>query len=240
MAKGGDMTRALGLGLCLALAPCLSASAQILSGSGTATIDGVIEAAEWAGADAPIFIVDVPGGDIAGASLSVMNDATNLYLGLIVVYKVDLIDLSVYFDASGDGDTHTAGDDSIGFTTVTNAVRDNFNTAGSSFFDTSDGGTLDVVGATSTTSIATHIEISHPLDGGDTGHDLAVGPGELLPFYAMVRLFPCCTDSFYPGPVAGIEAQIQIVPEATSGSAVALAALAGLARARRRRISLGD
>lgn len=227
--------------LLLALAWLIAApaSAQILSGSGTAVIDGVIDSEEWAGADAPIFIVDLPGGDIAGAALHVMNDATNLYLGLVVVYKDDLIDLSVYFDANDDGNAGGAGDDAIGFTTVSNLARDNYFTGTSGLFDTSDGGTLDVVGATSTTSIATQIEISHPLDGGDAGHDIAVGPGDLLGFYAMIRLFPCCTDSFYPGPVGGIDAQIQIVPEATSGSAAALAVL-GFALARRRGIARGE
>jgi hypothetical protein len=233
-------TRIQTLLLALAWTIAAPASAQILSGSGTATIDGVIDNEEWAGADAPIFVVDLPGGDIAGASLKVMNDATNLYLGLVVVYKDDLIDLSVYFDANDDGNAGGAGDDLIGFTTTSGAVRDLFFTAGSSSFDTTDGGTLDVVGATSTTSIATQIEISHPLDGGDAGHDIAVGPGDLLGFYAMIRLFPCCTDSFYPGPVGGIDAQIEIVPEPASGSAVALATLFGFARARRRGISRGE
>ncbi len=162
-----------------------------------------------------------------------MNDATNLYLGFVVIYKDDLIDVSVNFDASGDGETLTVGDDAIGFTTTSSAVRDNYVAMGTAPFDTSDGGTLDVVGAWSTTSIATQIELSHPLRG-DAGHDIDVGPDDLLAFFATIRLFPCCTDSFSPGPVGGIEAQIQIVPEAMSGSAAALAALLGCARSRRR------
>jgi hypothetical protein len=214
------------------------ASAQTLSGSGTATIDGVIENAEWVDAGTALFLVDEPGGDSALAGIFVMNDATNLYLAFTVGYKEDLIDVSVQFDASGDGETLTAGDDAIGFTTTSGAVRDLYY-ASSPDFDTNYGGTLDVVGATSTTEFTTQIEISHPLDGEDAGHDIAVGPGELLPFYATIRLFPCCTDSFYPGPVAGIEAQIQIAPEA-SGSAAALAALLGCARARRRPTSQGE
>lgn len=213
------------------------ASAQILSGTGTAVIDGVIDNQEWADADAPIFLVDLPGGGIAGAAFYVMNDTTHLYLGFVILYLEDLIDVSISFDASGDGQTGTVGDDSIGFATMTNAIRDNFVGPSTSDFDTNDGGTLDVVAATSTTTVSTYIELSHPLRSGDTGHDIDVEPGDLLPFYAQIRLFPCCTDSFYPGPVAGIEAQIQIVPEAASGSAAALAVLFGLARARRRGIA---
>lgn len=210
------------------------AFAQTLSGHGTAVIDGVIDNAEWADADAPIFLVNRPGGGSPiGAALYVMNDATNLYLGFVILYLDDLIDVSLAFDASGDGQTGTVGDDSIGFATMTNAVRDNFVGPSTADFDTNGGGTLDVVAATSTTTVSTYIEMSHPLRSGDTGHDIDVGPGDLLAFYAQIRLFPCCTDSFYPGPVAGIEAQIQIVPEATSGSAAALVVLFGFARSRR-------
>ncbi len=219
--------------LALACTITAPASAQILSGSGTAVIDGVIDHSEWSDADAPIFLVDLPGGGTAAAALYVMNDAANLYFGFAIVYNDDLIDVSLSFDATGDGETGGTGDDAIGFATVSEAVRDNFRTVSSGLFDTDDGGTLDVVGATTATATATYIELSHPLDSGDAGHDIAVGPGELLPFYATLRLFPCCTDTFYPGPVAGIEAQILIAPEATSGSAAAFAALFAMHRRRK-------
>ncbi len=208
------------------------ASAQILSGTGTAVIDGVIDNQEWADADAPLFLLNLPGGDTTAAALYVMNDATNLYLGFVVLYLDDLIDVGVFFDASGDGEAPTVGDDTIGFTTTSGAVRDGYFETGLSPFDTSDGGTLDVVGASSTTSVSTQIEISHPLRSGDTGHDIDVGPDDLLAFYAQVRLFPCCTDSFYPGPVGGVEAQIQIVPESSASLLAALAMLIGIARYR--------
>ncbi len=51
--------------LALAWMIAAPASSQILSGSGTAVIDGVIDNEEWADADAPIFLVDLPGGGIA-------------------------------------------------------------------------------------------------------------------------------------------------------------------------------
>lgn len=230
--------------LLLALAWMIAApaSAQILSGSGTAVIDGVIDSEEWADADAPIFLVDLPGGDVAGAALYVMNDATNLYLGLAVVYAGGAVDLSVELDASGDGATVGAGDDAIGYSTGSGIARDNFRTGISAPFDTSGGGTLDVVGDHSTSASATWIEIAHPLSGSDTAHDIDVGGGDFLPFYVRIGLSgePDDAISFYPGPAAGIEAQIQIVPEATSGSAAALAALLGCARSRRRGISRGS
>jgi hypothetical protein len=225
--------------LALAWTIAAPASAQTLSGYGTAVIDGVIENQEWVDAGAALFLVNEPGGESALAGIYVMNDATNLYVGFTIGYKEDLIDASLQFDASGDGETLTAGDDAIGFTTTSGVVRDLYY-GSSPDFDTNQGGTLDVVGATSTTELTTQIEISHPLDGSDAVHDIAVAPGELLPFYATIRLFPCCTDSFYPGPAAGIEAQIQIAPEATSGAAAALAGLLGLARARRHRSSRND
>lgn len=219
------------IALALACAIAAPASAQTLSGHGTAVIDGVIDNQEWADADAPLFLVDLPGGGTAAAAIYVMNDATNLYLGFVILYLEDLIDVGISFDASGDGETGTVGDDSIGFATMTNAVRDNFVGPSTADFDTNDGGTLDVVAATSTTTVSTYIELSHPLRGGDTSHDIDVEPGDILPFYAQIRLFPCCTDTFYPGPAAGIEAQIQIVPE-PGAAALALGALLGIASLR--------
>lgn len=215
--------------ICLALvmtfAVASPGAALILSGTGTAVIDGVIDNVEWAGADAPIFQIDKPGGGTVNGSLFVMNDATNLYIALVVVYLDGGIDLSVEFDASGDGETLGAGDDDIGFNTSSGTARDGYRTASTAPSDTSGGGTLDVIGAWSTTAVSTYIEISHPLDSGDVGHDIAVGPSELLPFFAQIRLAPGSVDTFYPGPSAGIEAQIEIVPEPGAGASAALALL---------------
>jgi hypothetical protein len=204
-------------------------------------IDGVIDNAEWADAAAPLFLVDVPGGGTTQAAFYVMNDATNLYIGLVVVYLDSGIDLSVSFDASGDGDTLGSGDDGIGFYSGSGLPRDGYWTATTAPSDTSGGGTLDVVGASSTTAVSTYIEISHPLDSGDMGHDIAVGEDDLVAFFAQIRLFPGSVDSFYPGPVAGIEAQI-LVPEAEAGasSGLVMLVLCGLVRARTQRIDGGD
>lgn len=205
------------LGACAVAAP---ATAQVLSGTGTAVIDGVIDNQEWIDAAAPLFLVNTPGGT-EGAALYVMNDATNLYFGLVVVYLGGAVDLSVEFDASGDDETLTAGDDGIGCYSLNDAARDGYRTESMAPSDTSGGGSIDVACASSTTAVSTYIEMSHPLDSGD-GRDIAVGPGATLPFFASIRVFPGSHDTYYPGPGAGIEAQIEIVPEPTSAASAVL------------------
>lgn len=209
------------LGACVIAAP---APAQVLAGFGTAVIDGFIDNEEWIDAAAPLFLVDTPGGD-EGAALYVMNDATNLYFGLVVVYLDGAVDLSLEFDASGDGETLTADDDAIGCYSLNDAARDGYRTVSTAPSDVSGGGTIDVSCASSTTAVSTYIEMSHPLDSGD-GRDIAVGPGATLPFFASIRVFPGAHDTYYPGPGAGIEAQIEIVPEPTSAASAALVSVA--------------
>ncbi len=212
--------------LCLALVTALSiastAPAQILSGTGTAVIDGVIFNDEWADAAAPLFLVTVPGGGTVNGTLFVMNDATTLYIALSVVHLGDILDLGVFLDATGDGETLGAGDDAIGFT-ADGFARDSYYTGLLRSPDTSDGGALDVVGASSTTTNSTYIELSHPLDSGDAGHDIAVGPDDLVAFFARISFITDGATTFYPGPDSGIEAQIQIAPDPEASASAALA-----------------
>lgn len=212
------------LGACAFAAP---AFAQALSGTGTAVIDGVIDNQEWIDAAAPLFLADTPGG-METAALYVMNDATNLYFGLVIVYLGGAVDLSVEFDASGDDETLTAGDDGIGCYSLNDAARDGYRTESMAPSDTSGGGSIDVACASSTTAVSTYIEMSHPLDSGD-GRDIAVGPGAVLPFFASIRVFPGAHDTHYPGPAAGIEAQIEIVPEPGTAATGVLSLLSLLA-----------
>ena len=227
------MKRALAA-LALAVGAAPPSPAQTLSGFGTAVIDGFIGNDEWASASAPLFLVDTPGGTEGGA-LYVMNDATNLYVGLVVVYLGGAVDLSVELDASGDDETLTAGDDAIGCYSLNDAARDVYRIESSAPSDASGGGTVDVSCASATTAVSTYIEMSHPLDSGD-GRDIAVGLGALLPFFASIRVFPGSHDSYYPGPAAGIEAQIEIVPEVGFAASAAFACLSLWSlRLRRRR-----
>jgi hypothetical protein len=54
-----------------------------LSGSGTASIDGVLSTAEWAGAGNVAFPLKLPGGATTTATLFIMNDTKNLYLAVL-------------------------------------------------------------------------------------------------------------------------------------------------------------
>lgn len=222
------------LALALGCALATPSPAQILSGSGTAVIDGVIDNTEWIDAAAPLFPVNTPGGTTPGG-LFVMNDATHLYLGLVVVYTDGIVDFGVEFDASGDQVLRGAGDDAIGLAS-NGSPRDAYRTVSTAPSDTSGGGTLDVVGAVHVGENSTTIELSHPLDGGDP-LDIAVAVDDLLRFGVRIAVFPGGYETHYPGPTPTESARIEIVPEPGSapGAAVAGIASALLARGRRRR-----
>src|ERR1044072_4406060 len=54
----------------------------VLSGSGTATIDGVFNTTEWAGAGTITFAANLPEGGTTPATLYVMNNQVNLFLAI--------------------------------------------------------------------------------------------------------------------------------------------------------------
>jgi len=229
------MTR-IGIALMLALAVAAPAGSQVIqSGWGTAVVDGVLDSGEWATAAQPALQLNLPGGGTGIGALFVMNDATTLYIGLVAAYTGPSADLTVQFDASGDGQTLTMGDDAIGCHSVFLTPRDQFRTALTAPNDNAPGynATIDVECDATKDGVSTYIEISHPLDSGD-GRDIAVEPLDLLPFYAQIRLQSGSVDTFFPGPAAGDEAVLAIAaPEPTGVSSVVLGALALVARRRR-------
>ncbi len=85
----------------------LAAQDEAMSGYGTATIDGTKASGEWDGAAMYEFDAVLPaasGGGTVPASLYVMNDAVNLYIGLEVF--LDAVDeglVDFYFDNNDDG-----------------------------------------------------------------------------------------------------------------------------------------
>jgi len=89
--------------------------AVVLSAWGTATIDGVIYAAEWANADALAFSTGP--GNIYVGTIYMMNDATNLYIGVTVngdgtIGSND--NVVFYFDNDNGGEaTLEVGDDFV-------------------------------------------------------------------------------------------------------------------------------
>src|SRR6266480_5218162 len=92
---------------------CLSGSAQasfsgtVLRGFGTATLDGAMGAGEWDAAGHVDFTVNrssAQGGGTVPATLYVMNDRANLYIGIKVLNAtVAASRAEVLFDNNDDG-----------------------------------------------------------------------------------------------------------------------------------------
>lgn len=182
----------------------------VLSGLGTASIDGILSTGEWDNADHIDFNVNVPEGGTTPGTVFVMNDATNLYLAIRFTRSV--VDpgntASFRFDNDHDGGLVVTGDDvilinpSIGF-------RDNVYWGeppcppGSmcSFFDTMVGGTNDGTGAFLNDGTSTVYEFSHPLDSADDTHDFSLVPGDTVGFCLFIRIIKTgSVDTHFPAP----------------------------------------
>ena len=190
-----------------------------LSGLGIATIDGESSEGEWTGAGRLDFDAHIPEGDPTPASLFVMNDATNLYLGLMIERSSlgGSTNPSFEFDNDNDG-TSEPGDDFFGTSVgVFQAAEflDGFRTpcdgaepgtAGCGGGDFSEGGTNDGMVAGSNDGSFTFVELSHPLDSADDLHDFSLGAGDSVGFFLLLGLFSLDpgegerADTYVPGP----------------------------------------
>lgn len=195
-----------------------------LSGLGTATIDGVLAPGEWDGAAASAFLANVPANDGGGttpATLLVMNDDANLYLG-VKVLRTQLntgdfgfgLDQAVFeFDNNHDEGPPEEGDDILVLTPGVNIL------GVSAFFDEvrttrppcpqgvglcgfldiqlDVPGTNDGAGAATNNGSFSFFEMSHPLDSGDDLNDFSLTPGSTVGFTLLVNLsslVPFCTS----------------------------------------------
>ncbi|HZT77299.1 MAG TPA: hypothetical protein VFA27_11615 [Vicinamibacterales bacterium] len=167
-----------------------------IGGSGTATLDGVMNPAEWSGAACRSFYASVPnpGGtglpDVAApAKVCAMNDVTNLYLG-VAISRPSLDPYNALeVEVDGDNDGMDAGDDTwIAIPSSDPALRDDYRRSCVDVFgnpilcvgsDTQSGGTNDGAYAIHNDGAATTYEVSHPLNSGDA-YDIAVCPGDRL------------------------------------------------------------
>ncbi len=166
------------------------------------TIDGQIEAGEWAASGQLLFSsTSNPPYDIEHRIL-VMNDEDNLYLAVL---RVDTTpgtghdSLTVNFDNQLDGVVGD-GDDRFGIwvdasSALPGTFNDWFYSGISPISDDGSqyGGTIDGAGAAGADENLIIFEFSHPLDSGDTGyldwqqtrtgqHDFALQPGDAVGF----------------------------------------------------------
>ena len=153
------------------------------------SVDGVLDGYEWSPATSVNFTITyLTGEPPKNGTLFVMNDATNLYLGVKIMdshlASGDVLDF--HFDNDNDG-IREDGDDVLGFDA--NFFDPNLLTRGfyDSFWrtdyglhghnlDYADGGSSDGVAAGAGDGYYNSFEFLHPLQSGDETHDFSLGP----------------------------------------------------------------
>jgi hypothetical protein len=198
----------------------------VLRGFGTATIDGVPAAGEWDPAGHVDFTVNrssSEGGGTVPATLFVMNDATNLYVGIRVQNAtVGLSTAEVLFDNDHNNSTTAEGEDDI-YVDANGNFLDGFVHQTSPGIwqvveDVDYGGTNDGDERDGNGAGYSFYEFSHPLDSADNAHDFSLTRptrfGFRLHFRHCPALGSCASTSSYP---SGQLAEIVIL----SGSRVA-------------------
>jgi hypothetical protein len=172
------------------------------------TIDGTITYGnEWSNAYLVSF--DLGGGYIG--TLYIMNDMTNIYMGLEItdaaLHANDLF--IVVFDSDHDAVGREDGDDNM-VLQGNDGVQDNFYTGGSLSGDTVAGGTVDVVGNAGSAGGVNFFELSHPFNSADDAHDLNIGFGSTVGFMFQYNDADTATLKQWPSALPATEADLTI------------------------------
>ncbi|MDX1441468.1 MAG: CFI-box-CTERM domain-containing protein [Nitrosopumilaceae archaeon] len=173
---------------------------EVLSGYGTATIDGERSLGEWDGA----HIIPVFGGKSDSSMLLVMNDEENLYFGLYVIDNLLTPDdqVGVMFDNSHNG-ILDVNDDSGGFI-GSGDVMDGHYDGAEWVTDTRFSG--DAAGKHDGTR--NFIEFSKPLKSGDE-NDFNLAVGDIVGFCLTYVRDGFATDTTQYGPSCRLVANDQ-------------------------------
>lgn len=175
----------------------------LLSGKGTATVDGQLSPGEWDGATSTPISVVVDGGTTPG-HLLVMNDGTNFYAAIAFARAAADFASSVAleFDADGSG-TVSVGDDfiilnpGVGFG---DGVRSTAPPCPSNALcaplDTDVGGSNDGAGAFQNDGRMSVYELRHPLNSGDP-HDFSLHSGSVIGMNLFIRVIPNNTAGIF-------------------------------------------
>lgn len=160
---------------------------------GAATVDGVVNAAEWSSASTQTFqMISAGGADPFTATLHVMNGGYYLYLGITInddefsthgqylaqgdVFRID-------FDNDHSGSLFALGDDALTIGALPPQFGDKYLYALPSAIrlDVQGNGTSDGVGFASRVGDLNHFELRHPLCSGDS-LDFCLHPTSILGF----------------------------------------------------------
>jgi uncharacterized repeat protein (TIGR01451 family) len=214
------------------------------SGSGSATIDGVLGATEWGGAACQSIYVWIPNATgapnaVTPATLCVMNDLTNLYISL--KFAQSAVEpgnsLGVEFDLDNDGVMEEGDDVFVVNPELSPAFVDDFRTltvGGCSggicgFRDVDHGGSNDGQAVFANDGSVSVYEVSKPLNSGDS-RDMAKCAGDTVGFFMSLRMIGAgaswpagFADTDYPG--WGQYVSINLVGECASQAVAAAAAV---------------
>jgi hypothetical protein len=151
---------------------------------GTPVINGSFGVGEWDRAGRVQFNVarsPAQGGGVVPATLYVMNDAQNVYIGLRVANaSLGESTLSVRFDGNHDNNWAQEGEDAL-YIDGNGLFRDRFihqvsPNVWQSVDDDDFGGTMEGSSADGDDAGFATFEVAHPLDTTDNAHDVSLGP----------------------------------------------------------------
>ena len=215
----------------VALVPAASAHAPglVFAGFGTATLDGAFAPGEWDGAAALPFTAGAPGGGSVSGELRVMNDGTNLYLGVRLATSLETTSVSFGFDNDHDGVWPEEGSDGIalgfgvrnGFGDLVLSGRGGCPASLCGFHDVDLGGTVDAAGIRAVAASGTTIELAKRLDSTDDLNDFSLGSGDVVGFGFQTGICTTQVDCVLTQPVPFVTGEIRVV-----GAAELLADLA--------------
>ena len=201
--------------------PVLAHSGDVFGPAcGIASLDGVVDPAEWSSASTMTFTMINPGGGIPfNATLYVMNSRFYLYLGVTInddefstsgQYLPKGDGFRIDFDNDNSGSLFALKDDVLGIFAGFPQFEDNFIDGDpaptSSEPDTTWGGSTDGMGAARRVGNLNHFELRHPLCSGDI-LDFCLNPDEVIGFrlehfdaeadgsFGSVQLFPDTFDT---------------------------------------------
>ncbi len=157
---------------------------------GVARIDGVVDAAEWSNAATQTFLMQGTATPLT-ATLHVMNDSNNLYIGITInddefsSVGENLIGgdgFRIDFDNDHGGSLFEPGDDVLSVLAGYPNFEDNYIVVETSAAgDLEGGGTSDGTGSASRVGGLNHFETKHPLCSGDS-RDFCLQAGDVIGF----------------------------------------------------------
>lgn len=160
---------------------------------GAAIIDGQINTAEWSNAATKTFVMQGTAKPLT-ATLRVMNDRNNLYIGITInddefspegEFLPEGDGFRIDFDNDHGGSLFDPGDDVLNVNAGSPQFVDSYVTGSpapsSAAADVDAGGTSDGTGSASRVSGLNHFETKHPLCSGDS-HDFCLQAGDVVGF----------------------------------------------------------